>query len=157
MSRAATPDATRAWGPEVRDILAVRLDAVGDVLMTTPAIRALRSSPGRSVTLLTSNAGAEVAGVPARPANARVGDEPSSDATVSAVVRATFQLPHLPAAAAGPQQIPGWDSLGALKLLLALEEAFGITLAEQDMVKATSIAQLEAVVQAALQRASVRG
>jgi hypothetical protein len=40
-------------------VLAVRLDALGDVLMTTPALRAAR--PGHRVTLLTSPAGAEVA------------------------------------------------------------------------------------------------
>jgi lipopolysaccharide heptosyltransferase II len=44
----------------VRRILAVRLDAMGDVLMTGPALRALASG-GRHVTLLTSAAGAEVA------------------------------------------------------------------------------------------------
>ncbi len=44
------------------DLLCVRLDAMGDVLMTTPAIRALKESvPGRRLTLLTSPAGAEVA------------------------------------------------------------------------------------------------
>jgi lipopolysaccharide heptosyltransferase II len=44
------------------NVLAVRLDALGDVLMTTPALRALRAArPGRRVTLLTSPAGAEVA------------------------------------------------------------------------------------------------
>jgi ADP-heptose:LPS heptosyltransferase len=43
-------------------VLAIRLDARGDVLMTTPAIRALKESKnGRRVTLLTSAAGAEVA------------------------------------------------------------------------------------------------
>jgi lipopolysaccharide heptosyltransferase II len=43
------------------NILCVRLDTMGDVLMTTPAIRALKESTGRSrVTLLTSAAGAEV-------------------------------------------------------------------------------------------------
>jgi lipopolysaccharide heptosyltransferase II len=42
--------------------LAVRLDAIGDVLMTTPALRALRASgPGRHLTLLTSSAGGAVA------------------------------------------------------------------------------------------------
>jgi lipopolysaccharide heptosyltransferase II len=51
---------TPGWD-EARNVLAVRLDAIGDVLMTTPAIRALRGSPPhRSVTLLTSSAGAEV-------------------------------------------------------------------------------------------------
>ncbi|MFB3739364.1 MAG: glycosyltransferase family 9 protein [Candidatus Velamenicoccus archaeovorus] len=50
-----------AWR-RARRILCVRLDAMGDVLMTTPAIRALRTSaPGRHVTLLTSPAGARVA------------------------------------------------------------------------------------------------
>ncbi len=46
----------------LRNILCVRLDSLGDVLMTTPAIRALRESiPGSRVTLLTSAAGAAVA------------------------------------------------------------------------------------------------
>jgi lipopolysaccharide heptosyltransferase II len=44
-----------------RNVLCVRLDTLGDVLMTTPALRALRESlPGRRLTLLTSPAGAEV-------------------------------------------------------------------------------------------------
>src|SRR5437016_4959897 len=43
-------------------ILCVRLDALGDLLMTVPAIRALKESyPGRHITLLTSSAGAAVA------------------------------------------------------------------------------------------------
>ncbi|HEX2052059.1 MAG TPA: glycosyltransferase family 9 protein [Actinomycetota bacterium] len=45
-----------------RRILCVRLDGAGDVLMTTPALRALRDSErGRHVTLLTSSAGAAAA------------------------------------------------------------------------------------------------
>ena len=45
-----------------RDVLCVRLDTIGDVLMTTPAIRALREQrEGRTITLLTSRIGAEVA------------------------------------------------------------------------------------------------
>jgi ADP-heptose:LPS heptosyltransferase len=43
-------------------VLAVRLDALGDVLMTTPALRALKAArPDRHLALLTSSAGAEVA------------------------------------------------------------------------------------------------
>lgn len=43
-------------------ILCVRLDSVGDVLMTTPAIRAIKDSrPDREVTLLTSPSGAKIA------------------------------------------------------------------------------------------------
>lgn len=41
-------------------LLCVRLDSLGDVLMTSPAMRALKESrPGRRITLLTSDSGAE--------------------------------------------------------------------------------------------------
>jgi lipopolysaccharide heptosyltransferase II len=47
---------------QANNLLAVRLDATGDVLMTVPAIRALKQSmPGRRVTLLTSPPGAQAA------------------------------------------------------------------------------------------------
>lgn len=50
-----------AWA-DARHLLCVRLDNMGDVLMTTPAIRALRDSvPGRRITLLSSGAGASLA------------------------------------------------------------------------------------------------
>lgn len=43
-----------------KNILCIRLDQLGDVLMTGPAIRALKeSSPNRRITLLTSPSGAE--------------------------------------------------------------------------------------------------
>ncbi len=49
---------------QAENVLCVRLDALGDVLLTTPAFRALKqSSPGRRLTLLTSPAGAELAGL----------------------------------------------------------------------------------------------
>lgn len=49
------------WAAAER-LLCVRLDALGDVLMSTPAIRAVkRSRPGRRVTLLTSPGGAAAA------------------------------------------------------------------------------------------------
>lgn len=45
-----------------RSVLAVRLDGMGDVLMTVPAMRALKAAaPGRRLTLLTSPAGAAAA------------------------------------------------------------------------------------------------
>jgi len=91
-----------------------------------------------------------VAGVPARPERAGAMEE----AEVSAIVRSVFGLKELPLPDAGPGQVPGWDSLGALKLLLALEEAFGVTLTEHDMMRAKSIADLDAVVQEAGARSS---
>ncbi|HEX8961906.1 MAG TPA: glycosyltransferase family 9 protein [Rhodocyclaceae bacterium] len=45
-----------------RRILAVRLDSLGDVLMTSPALRALRQrTDGRSITLLAAGSGAAAA------------------------------------------------------------------------------------------------
>jgi lipopolysaccharide heptosyltransferase II len=52
---------TTAWR-DIRRLLCVRLDSLGDVLMTTPALRAFRESlPGCRITLLTSPAGAAAA------------------------------------------------------------------------------------------------
>jgi lipopolysaccharide heptosyltransferase II len=45
-----------------KNILCIRLDTIGDVLMTTPAIRAVKvSNLHRRITLLTSSAGAAIA------------------------------------------------------------------------------------------------
>ena len=53
--------AADTWN-KAENILCVRLDSIGDVLMTTPAIRAIKEScPGRRITLFTSPAGVEVA------------------------------------------------------------------------------------------------
>ncbi|MCU0569540.1 MAG: lipopolysaccharide heptosyltransferase II [Oculatellaceae cyanobacterium Prado106] len=44
------------------NILCIRLDSIGDVVMTTPAIRALKQAlPGRRITLMTSTAGSAIA------------------------------------------------------------------------------------------------
>jgi lipopolysaccharide heptosyltransferase II len=53
--------AADTWN-NAENILCVRLDSIGDVLMTTPAIRAIKESrPGRRITLLTSPVSVEVA------------------------------------------------------------------------------------------------
>ena len=50
-----------AW-QQARSILCVRLDSLGDVLMCTPALRALKHArPGRKLTLFTSPGGAAAA------------------------------------------------------------------------------------------------
>src|SRR5262249_34940178 len=54
-----SPVSSEAWKSAQR-VLCVRLDSMGDVLMTTPAIAALHEA-GKHVTLLTSEAGASVA------------------------------------------------------------------------------------------------
>src|SRR5690242_4176949 len=57
--RGRLPEVDRAPWRDVRDVLCVRLDTMGDVLMTGPAIRAARERA--RVTLLTSSSGAAVA------------------------------------------------------------------------------------------------
>jgi lipopolysaccharide heptosyltransferase II len=53
---------SRADWDRASNVLAVRLDALGDLLMTTPALRALKEGrPGRRLTLLTSTAAAPAA------------------------------------------------------------------------------------------------
>jgi lipopolysaccharide heptosyltransferase II len=54
------PLSVRPW-VGLKRLLAVRLDAAGDVLMTTPALRALRATRPDRLTLLTSSSGAAVA------------------------------------------------------------------------------------------------
>ena len=53
---------SRAQWQHVRKVLCVRLDSLGDVLMCTPAMRAIKGDwPRRVLTLLTSDSGAAVA------------------------------------------------------------------------------------------------
>jgi lipopolysaccharide heptosyltransferase II len=57
-----TPASDQPGWAEAQNLLCVRLDSLGDVLMTTPALRALKEAPpGRRITLLTSPAGAAAA------------------------------------------------------------------------------------------------
>ena len=47
---------------DAKNLLCIRLDTIGDVLMTTPALRSLKESlPNRRLTLLTSSAGSVIA------------------------------------------------------------------------------------------------
>jgi lipopolysaccharide heptosyltransferase II len=64
------------------NILCIRLDTIGDVLMTTPAIRALKeSNPRRRITLLTSSAGAAISSLVPEIDDAIVYDAPWLKAT----------------------------------------------------------------------------
>lgn len=59
---AVSPSARLSLWRNARNILVVRLDNLGDVLMTTPAIQAIKqSSPGASITLLGSRSGTALA------------------------------------------------------------------------------------------------
>jgi lipopolysaccharide heptosyltransferase II len=52
--------ATEDWSA-ARNLLCLRLDTIGDVLMATPAMRALKETHAQRLTLLTSSAGAAIA------------------------------------------------------------------------------------------------
>jgi acetyltransferase-like isoleucine patch superfamily enzyme/acyl carrier protein len=92
--------------------------------------------------------GVTVAGVPARERGSMHGE--SGD--VSVVVMQTLGLPAPPALEDGPRDVPGWDSLGALKLLLALEDVFGVAIEQDELVLVRSVRDLESLVERALAR-----
>lgn len=99
--------------------------------------------------------GACVAGNPARVGVA--GDESADGRGVAQVIKTVLGLAELPAAEDGPSQIHEWDSLGALRLVLALEERFEITLTEDEIRTAHSVGDVEAAVSAARRRRAAVG
>jgi len=90
------------------------------------------------------------AGVPARVGSATGGHESLGDASgrpdAARIAAAVFGLSTPPASHEGPQDIPEWDSLGALKLLLALEDALGRPVDVDLLANATSIADVQTAV-----------
>jgi acetyltransferase-like isoleucine patch superfamily enzyme len=98
-------------------------------------------------------AGAVVSGVPAREALRQEGasGEPAAH-SVPRVIRQSLGLSITPEPGHGPSEIPQWDSLGALRLLLALEETFGVTLSEDEVLRVSTVADLARVVDRAVAR-----
>ncbi len=97
-------------------------------------------------------AGARAWGVPARVRRPGPrGDSGAHDgdpvARVASVVAETFGLAPPVPEHLGRADIPGWDSLGALRLLLALEEEFGVPLPEDALREAHSVADLAQAVE----------
>jgi acetyltransferase-like isoleucine patch superfamily enzyme/acyl carrier protein len=86
-------------------------------------------------------AGAIVSGNPARVQAGRV-----QASSVAEIVQRVFALPSLPGPSDGPHSIAAWDSLGALRLLIALEESAGRKLREADLARAGSVADLDRLV-----------
>jgi acyl carrier protein len=65
------------------------------------------------------------------------------------VVRVTSQVLNLPAEAiteeSSPRTVEGWDSLGHMNLMLALEEEFGVQFSDERILQLLSVG---AIVQA---------
>lgn len=92
--------------------------------------------------------GAVVSGVPARPA----ANEPFRQygAAIIAVTARVFGVKAALRPADRLEGIPGWDCNGPIRLMLALEEAFGVTLSEPAMRADCSISEVAAQVDLAL-------
>jgi acetyltransferase-like isoleucine patch superfamily enzyme len=84
-------------------------------------------------------------GVPARVLS-EVAEQRDGDKDVVGVVRRVFGLDAPPDLRSGPDDIPQWDSLGSLKLLLSLEETLGITLDTDVIASVRSVADLQTAV-----------
>jgi acetyltransferase-like isoleucine patch superfamily enzyme/acyl carrier protein len=94
---------------------------------------------------------ATVGGVPARALAAG----PTTDPTdVPDLICSVLGLAERPGPDQGPHDIPEWDSLGTLRLLLAIEETYGISVREDEVQSAKSVAALLDVVNRARDRAS---
>ena len=122
--------------------------------MVLPRIQDRRRRSGEEAGSVVSGDIAEnalVEGNPARPRSLgqEGGDGASVAIDVPRFVMQVLGLRSLPDADAGPDQITQWDSLGALRLFVALEETFGIALAEDQMRGARSIRELATHVEAA--------
>jgi maltose O-acetyltransferase len=100
-------------------------------------------------------AGVRVAGVPARLVVHRGGTDVTQ--RVPEVVMASFGLSEVPSPEVRRLEIPQWDSLGALRLLLTLEEAFEVALNEDEVVRVGTVADLTTLVDRAMARASESG
>ncbi|MBV8159835.1 MAG: acyl carrier protein [Acidimicrobiia bacterium] len=60
--------------------------------------------------------------------------------TLRSVLASTFETPAgAITPSTGQEDLEGWDSLGHLNLMLALQDTFGVTLDVDDMLELTSV------------------
>jgi acetyltransferase-like isoleucine patch superfamily enzyme len=88
-------------------------------------------------------------GNPARPAGTRETPAEARTADVPKLAMQVLGLSRLPTVHDGPTTIPEWDSLGALRLMVALEETYGIALAEDQFKGARTLLDLMGHIDAA--------
>ncbi|MDQ1423991.1 MAG: hypothetical protein QOD72_1489 [Acidimicrobiaceae bacterium] len=94
-----------------------------------------------SVVSGTIHPGARVAGNPAVLLTSSVSTGASDD--VRDLVARVFSLADRPDVLDGPHNIPGWDSLGALQLLIEVEATFGIVLDDEVLANLRTVGDLE--------------
>ena len=100
--------------------------------------------------------GSTVGGVPARVITAGNGRTSNAESLAS-LIQEVLGLPEPPRPEQGPGEIQAWDSLGTLRLLLAIEEAFGVSLDEAEIRAASNVASLSAIVESKLGAAPSAG
>jgi acetyltransferase-like isoleucine patch superfamily enzyme/acyl carrier protein len=93
--------------------------------------------------------GATVGGVPARPVNDGDGGDGMD---LRDLVQRVLGLAERPPYTAGPRDIAQWDSLGTLRLLLAIEDTYAITVAAEEIQSARTVAALTEIVNRAQAR-----
>ena len=91
-------------------------------------------------------AGTTVSGVPASVWSEQAVALDGQALDVQSVVMRALNMSALPDLQDGPDRIAEWDSFGALKLLLALEKTYGVTIREEQLKSARCIADLQEVV-----------
>lgn len=92
--------------------------------------------------------GAVVAGIPAR--KVRKDSDAKIDPRVPTVIKRVFGLSSLPSPHFKVGELRGWTPLGWVRTLLALEEAFGVTLPEGKVREAVNAAEIAQLVKQAL-------
>ena len=99
-------------------------------------------------------AGVTVTGNPATPRVRPGPARPGHDTTdlVCETIQATFGLTTPPEPAINRDAIPAWNSLGALRLLVALTDATGLALPDTELLGATSVDEVTEIVERALVR-----
>ena len=105
-----------------------------------------------SVVSGTVEPGVFATGVPARAARK---SSASADADLAdrirAIVAETFDTSRPVELAHGPREIPRWDSLGTLRLLLAVEDDLGVRLGDGGLYGAKTVADVVAIATKALE------
>ena len=70
----------------------------------------------------------------------------STGGTIDEIIANVFQLATPLADDVRPEQVEGWDSLGMLRLLLALESAFDLVLDEQRLIAVTDVGDIKRLI-----------
>jgi acetyltransferase-like isoleucine patch superfamily enzyme/acyl carrier protein len=141
--------ADRGEGPRARPIVVGRGAVLGARAVVLPGSRigdGARIAAGAVVSGEVPP-GALASGVPARWGGPAAGEAGGPDPAerVARLLQETFRLAAPPPPSATAADVPGWDSLGSLRLLVAFEDALGVSVTEAEWVGVRGVADLAAL------------